>query len=71
MRFKRRTVMQLADMICGYFPTRRPFFPYRVRTYVVDVPARAPRPTRPSDGPAPIAPSLTPRQPAEPDGFYS
>ncbi|MER5424367.1 hypothetical protein [Streptosporangium roseum] len=29
MRFKRRTLMQIADMICGNFPHESTFFPYR------------------------------------------
>jgi hypothetical protein len=29
MRFQRRTVMQVAEMICGNFPQESTFFPYR------------------------------------------
>lgn len=29
MRFQQRTVMQIADMICGNFPEQSTFFPYR------------------------------------------
>jgi hypothetical protein len=36
MRFKRRTVMQLADMICGNFPQEESFFVYRTSSQLTE-----------------------------------
>jgi len=36
MNFKRRTLMQLADMICGNFPTEETFFVYRSSKYLTE-----------------------------------
>lgn len=36
MRFKRRTVMQIADMICGNFSSESTFFPYRSSSFLTE-----------------------------------
>ncbi|MEU9126587.1 hypothetical protein AB0D08_00465 [Kitasatospora sp. NPDC048540] len=36
MQFKRRTVNQLADMVCGNFPAETTFFPYRSSKYITE-----------------------------------
>ncbi|GAA3821305.1 hypothetical protein GCM10022226_46980 [Sphaerisporangium flaviroseum] len=36
MRFKRRTVMQIADMICGNFPQESTFFLYRSSSFLTE-----------------------------------
>lgn len=36
MQFQRRTVMQIADMICGNFPTESTFFPYRSSSFLTE-----------------------------------
>lgn len=36
MRFKRRTLMQIADMVCGNFPYDSTFFPYRSSKYLTE-----------------------------------
>ena len=34
MKFKRRTLSQLADMICGNYPAEESLFPYRSSSYL-------------------------------------
>jgi hypothetical protein len=36
MEFKQRTLMQIADMICGNFPKEETFFPYRTSFYLTE-----------------------------------
>ncbi|AOJ25500.1 hypothetical protein WJ12_11985 [Burkholderia seminalis] len=36
MQFKQRTLMQIADMICGNFPAETSFFPYRSSSRLTD-----------------------------------
>lgn len=36
MKFKRRTVNQLADMVCGNFDSSKSFFPYRSSSYLTE-----------------------------------
>lgn len=36
MEFKRRTLTQVADMICGNFPAEETFFPYRSSSYLTE-----------------------------------
>lgn len=36
MAFQRRTLTQIADMICGNFPTEETFFPYRSSSYLTE-----------------------------------
>ena len=36
MKFKRRTLMQIADMICGNFPAEETLFVYRSSKYMTE-----------------------------------
>jgi hypothetical protein len=36
MRFKQRTLAQIADMICGNFPEEETFFGYRSSSYLTE-----------------------------------
>ena len=36
MEFKRRTLNQLADMVCGNFPAEESFFEYRSSKYLTE-----------------------------------